>query len=179
VRRLLVIAAALLLAGCEAPPVYGPSPTPPVEPFFANKQEALDAVDAFMKEYVVASTTMVTSHGVDQAALEKLVTPEQLAEERAALDQLASQGLTPAGNLGYFGVEIQQFQQDSATEAYVQAYVCIDYRETHYVRSDGSIFEGGLDWYPAEAILYATSSKQLTLHELRKWTGRDFCEQRS
>lgn len=179
-RRLIALAVAtLLLVGCEAPPVYGPSPTPPVEPFFANKEEALDAVDAFMKEYVAAVTTMVLSNGADQSALEELVTKEQLDEQRDLLDQLASQGLTLHGKFGYFGLEIQQFNQDSATAAYVQAYVCVDYRESYYTRADGTQFEGNFEWEPAEIMLYADSNQKLVLHDFRSWTGRDFCEQRS
>ena len=37
------------------------------------------------------------------------------------------------------------------------------------------MIEGELEAAPFEAIMYAGSGRQLKLHELRPWTGRDFC----
>lgn len=179
-RRLLTLAAAtLLLVGCEAPPVYGPSPTPSVEPFFANEQEALDAVNAFMEKYVAASDAVYRSGGSDRAALAALTSGSQLQDELDAAEELANKGQTLVGSLGFFGIEIQQVQQDSATEAYVQAYVCLDYRQSQYVAADGVTFEGVRDWAPFEAILTAHGDSRLIMEELRYWTGRDFCAQRA
>lgn len=179
-RRLLTLAAVvLLLAGCESPPVYGPSPTAPVTPFFADEEEALAAVERFMVDYTAAVNLLYQSSGREDAPIRKLASATQVADEMDGVSKLAEDGETFVGSFGYFGVEVQQFHQDSATKAYLQAYVCIDYRQSSYVRADGTTFEGERDWAPFEAILTADRERELFLKELRFWTGRDFCEQRS
>lgn len=174
--RRLLVAASLLLAGCQAPPVYGPSPEPPVEPFFDSEEAAFEAVDAFMGEYTAAVSELLRTDGGNQDALAVLASDQQLADELAILDKLHERQLTFVGDYTYFGLEIQQFHQDTATSASVQAYVCMDYRTSYYVGPDGAKFEGEADWTPFEAILTATGEKSLVMEELRRWTGRDFCE---
>jgi hypothetical protein len=177
VRRILALAVAtVLLTACEAPPVYHPSPTPSVKPFFANEGEALAAFEDYMDQYVAALSTMVASDGGDRDDLAGLVSPKQLEDELEVLDVLARRSMTFVGAYRYFGAEIQQFNQDSAESAYVQAYVCLDYRESHYVLADGTYFEGETDWAPFEAILTAGQDQRMVMDELRSWTGRDFCE---
>ncbi len=62
VRRLLALAvAAFLLAGCEAPPFYGPSPTPTVAPVFDSEEEAFAAAEEILVRYLEASSVMGAS----------------------------------------------------------------------------------------------------------------------
>ncbi len=179
-RRLLALAAVtLLFTACEAPPYYGPSPIPSVQPFFESKEEVAGAVEPFLDAYLAASNNFLLSGGADREPLMALVSERQLADEVAFLEELQRDGETFVGHYGYFGLEVQQFDQDSPTSAYVQVYLCIDYRESRYLRADGTVFEGERPWSAFEAIMTATSPAQLHLEELRSWTGRDFCEQRS
>ncbi len=179
--RSLVIAIAsiaFLLAGCEAAPVYSPPPEPTIEPFFPEEEDALAAFEAFMGEYVAALTQMTATNGVDDTALRELVGAEQYDADRHFIDLLSDRELTFGGEYAFYGAEIQQWNQDTAEEAFVQAYVCLDYSKIYYARADGTTYQGEAAWAPYEAIMTADASLKLTLDEMRLWTGRDFCAPR-
>src|SRR5690606_19110284 len=98
---------ALLLTGCEAAPVYGPSPTPSTPPIFATEEEAEAAVAEFMVAYLDALSEFLRSRGSSSEDLKSLASQRQFEDEELGLQDQIDRDLTLSGSYTYFGLEIQ------------------------------------------------------------------------
>lgn len=164
---------ALLLTGCEAAPVYGPSPTPSTPPIFATEEEAVAAAARLLDAYMAALTEFGQTGGTKPDLLSSLTTERMLADE---LD-FWTENPTVESILGvyrYSNFELQLLDQREPGVAYVQAYLCLAFEGTRVTASGEEVVAATP--HPVE-VLFETVDGELRIDDFRPWTGRDFCEQ--
>jgi hypothetical protein len=171
--------AAFLLTGCEPPPVYGPSPTPTVAPIFDSEEEAVEAAQATLSAYVKASNLMGQSGGTDLSGFEGILSTKQMVDEAEYAAALVAAGKRTTGEFAVISFELQQFDDINPSDTFLQAYVCLDASQIAFVDGQGNDLsvEGHASAVPEEFIFRATAESGFVVEEVRKWTGRDFCQQ--
>lgn len=168
----------ITLTGCQPAAVFTPVPPNAVPPVFSSEEEALAAAEETWIAYIAASNQMGASRGADLSGFEGIVSEEQLADEREAAAEIRDTGKYSTGALDYFGFRRQQYHEDGAPGAYLQAYVCADLANIEYYSADGTLLnvEGRALWIPYEVVFVTDGPKPpFVIREVIRWTGRDFC----
>lgn len=145
---------------------------------FTSEEEALAAAEEVWVKYIAAANLMGRSGGTDLSGFEGILSEKQLADEVQAARKLSEQGRRLDGTLGYYVFHLQQYHEDGAPGAYLQAYVCADLSEVRYLNADGSdnSAPGHATWIPYEVVFITDGAQPpFIIREVIRWTGRDFC----
>lgn len=145
---------------------------------FASEEEAFAAAEQVWIKYIDASNRFAASGGKDLAAFDGVVSDTQLEDEIEAAAQLRERDLHTAGGLEYSDFRFQQYHEDGAPGAYLQAYTCLEFGMVQVLDSSGSDVgvEGHDESRPYEVVFVTDGPKPpFMVEKLIKWTGRDFC----
>ena len=174
-------ALALVLVGCTGAPSATPTPAPTetaAEPIFASDEEALAALSASYSDFLAVATTVTNDGGADPERLDSVAAGQALAEEAAAAQRFADDGLRTIGSTGFRVEELQSVEVDPSRGTVVTAYVCDDLRGLDLINSSGTslVVEGRVVDIPYTVVVEGTTVDDLKVSEKQLWQRENFCQ---
>lgn len=174
-----LVAVALLVGCVPQDPVIAPVPEPSSSPVFASDEEALAAATEAYGRYLEVTDAITAKGDGDVKQLVDLVTPDQLARERAAIEDLAKSDKRAVGKSSFAIHGLQQFTDFGDGTATVMLYICVDVSSVRVLDSNGTDLtpRDRINFYPLEVEFRFESeaSDHLLIARSETWPGTNFC----
>lgn len=162
-----------LLTGCATTTIGEPEPAPTTAtPVFASDEEALAAAQKVYDAYLKAMNDIARSDSRNLAAIEDLVTTEQLEREEGERSNLADQGKRLDGAMAFDSFKLQKVDPSGATDV----YVCLDLSAARVINQEGEDVTRS-DRITKRPLLvhFVWIDDTLRLSGSESWSSGDFC----
>ncbi|HRP99563.1 MAG TPA: hypothetical protein PK781_03780, partial [Terrimesophilobacter sp.] len=147
---------------------------------FASDEEALAAAVEVYEEYLAAIQQRSNSGVEDLSVLSEFVTEEQLARERAAVQDSLRNGTITKGEVTFERVAVQQrWVRDRGVESLI-TYLCLDVSNVVVLNSEG------VDVTPldrpnrvaleVEFLISGASPVEIKIARSEVWPDQSYCE---